>query len=141
MTFESKELLVNNVFNTKIFSDIKERLGITISRYNDIELTLDYENLVSEVKDLHQIETLKFLIDYLVNTQKRSLDYLQNAKIIKTNQYLKMDSFTRNNLELTRTLRSEDRYGSLLWVIDKTKTAIGIKITEKLDSKASSITK
>lgn len=128
MTFESKELLVNNVFNTKIFSDIKERLGITISRYNDIELTLDYENLISEVKDLHQIETLKFLIDYLVNTQKRSLDYLQNAKIIKTNQYLKMDSFTRNNLELTRTLRSEDRYGSLLWVIDKTKTAMGSRL-------------
>ncbi|MDD4123903.1 MAG: DNA mismatch repair protein MutS, partial [Bacilli bacterium] len=128
MTFESKELLVNNVFNTKIFSDIKERLRITISRYNDIELTLDYENLISEVKDLHQIETLKFLIDYLVNTQKRSLDYLQNAKIIKTNQYLKMDSFTRNNLELTRTLRSEDRYGSLLWVIDKTKTAMGSRL-------------
>ncbi|MFA6936384.1 MAG: DNA mismatch repair protein MutS, partial [Bacilli bacterium] len=76
----------------------------------------------------HQIETLKFLIDYLVNTQKRSLDYLQNARIIKTNQYLKMDSFTRNNLELTRTLRSEDRYGSLLWVIDKTKTAMGSRL-------------
>ena len=81
MTFESKELLVNNVFNTKIFSDIKERLGITISRYNDIELTLDYENLISEVKDLHQIETLKFLIDYLVNTKKKlDICKMQNNK-------------------------------------------------------------
>ena len=36
-----------------------------------------------------------------------------------------MDSYTRMNLELTRTIRSEDRYGSLLWVLDKTKTAMG----------------
>ena len=39
-----------------------------------------------------------------------------------------MDSYTRMNLELTRTIRSEDHYGSLLWVLDKTKTAMGRRL-------------
>ena len=47
---------------------------------------------------------------------------------IKTNKFLQMDAYTRFNLELTRTIRSDDRFGSLLWILDKTKTAMGSRL-------------
>ena len=78
-----------------------------------------------EINDIRQMKALVRLIDYMTHTQKRSLDYLQPAKVIKTNKFLQMDAFTRFNLELTRTIRSDDRYGSLLWILDKTLTAMG----------------
>ena len=124
-TFGSHEIVVNPQFDASIFKEICERDRIVISRYHDIEPTLMYANLLENVKDNYQRETLNFLIDYLVGSQKRQLDYLEKAQILQTNQYLRMDGFTRTNLELCRTVRSEDRYGSLLWVLDKTKTAMG----------------
>ena len=80
------------------------------------------------IQDIRQIRCLVRLVDYLVQTQKRSIDYLQKAKVLKTKQYLQMDAYTRFNLELLRTIRSEDRFGSLLWVLDKTKTAMGARL-------------
>lgn len=127
-TFGSKEVIVCETFDTSLFDEIKERGGLVVSIYQETAETLLFANLLSEVKDAYQISTLNYLIDYLINTQKRNLDYLQSAKVLQTNQYLKMDLFTRSNLELCRTLRSEDRYGSLLWVIDKTKTAMGARL-------------
>jgi DNA mismatch repair protein MutS len=120
-----KELVITSKFNQKVLAPLLVRKTITISYEENAEVTLDYEPLMGDIKDIRQMRNLVRLINYLVTTQKRSLDYLQKAKIIKSNNYLQMDSYTRFNLELTRTIRSEDRYGSLLWVLDKTKTAMG----------------
>ncbi|MFA6377642.1 MAG: DNA mismatch repair protein MutS [Acholeplasmataceae bacterium] len=127
-TFGSHEIVVSPAFDASILNSIVTRDGLVISRHHDVEVSLDYVNLLTNIKDGYQQKVLAFLIDYLVNTQKRQLDYLKQAVVLQTNQYLKMDAFTRNNLELTRTVRSEDRYGSLLWVIDKTKTAMGARL-------------
>ncbi len=124
-TFEAKEIIVSDKFDASVFKNNQGKY--TISIHHDVEPTLEYENVVMDIKDLRQIRCLVRLIDYLVSTQKRDIDYLQKAKVLKTNQHLRMDIYTRNNLELTRTIRSEDRYGSLLWVIDKTKTAMGAR--------------
>lgn len=65
------------------------------------------------------------LLNYLFDTQKRSLDHLQQATAYEVAQYLKMDRHSRANLELTVNLRTQQRSGTLLWLLDETKTAMG----------------
>ena len=65
------------------------------------------------------------LLKYLFETQKRSLDHLQQATAYEVAQYLKMDRHSRANLELTVNLRTQQRSGTLLWLLDETKTAMG----------------
>ena len=127
-TFEAKEIIVSPRFNQKVLEASRIQRKYTISIHEDVEPTLEYEDVCMNIQDIRQIRCLVRLIDYLVSTQKRNIDYLQKAKILKTKQYLQMDSYTRYNLELLRTIRSEDRYGSLLWILDKTKTAMGARL-------------
>ena len=127
-TFEAKEIIVSPRFNQKVLEASRVQRKYTISIHEDVEPTLEYEDVCMNIQDIRQIRCLVRLVDYLVTTQKRSIDYLQKAKVLKTKQYLQMDAYTRFNLELLRTIRSEDRYGSLLWILDKTKTAMGARL-------------
>lgn len=68
------------------------------------------------------------LIQYLVETQKSQLKHLTHIHYYATEDYMLLDLSTRRNLELVETLREKDRRGSLLWVLDKTKTAMGARM-------------
>ena len=65
------------------------------------------------------------IIDFLDRTQKRSLDYIDKLQVYSDSEFMVLDAATRRNLELTATIRSNKRKGSLLWVLDDTKTAMG----------------
>ena len=65
------------------------------------------------------------LLKYLSNTQKNALLQLNKVAFYKASHYMKIDTFTRNSLELTKTIRNSKKKGSLLWVIDKTSTSLG----------------
>ncbi|MBE5868124.1 MAG: DNA mismatch repair protein MutS [Lachnospiraceae bacterium] len=65
------------------------------------------------------------LLQYLYDTQKISLSHLSHIYPYVTSKYMLLDSSTRRNLELAETLREKQKRGSLLWVLDKTKTAMG----------------
>lgn len=65
------------------------------------------------------------LLDYLITTQKADLSYLKTPDLFTAGRFMELDYTTRRNLELTETLRSGDKRGSLLWVLDKTKTPMG----------------
>ena len=67
------------------------------------------------------------LLQYLIETQKTSLDHFTHLYPYVTSKYMLLDSSTRRNLELTETLREKQKRGSLLWVLDKTKTAMGAR--------------
>jgi DNA mismatch repair protein MutS len=67
------------------------------------------------------------LIRYLYDTQMNALEQINNVNLYFSDQYMLIDSSTRRNLELTETLRDKKRTGSLLWVLDKTKTAMGAR--------------
>ncbi len=71
------------------------------------------------------------LFSYLLNTQKRSLTHLTAIKRYETEQFMVLDPFTRRNLELTETVRDRSRKGSLLWVLDKTVTAMGGRLLRR----------
>ena len=65
------------------------------------------------------------LLSYLQETQKTDLSHLSKLQYYTNGQYMELDYFTRRNLELTETFRVKEKRGSLLWVLDKTKTAMG----------------
>ena len=120
--------------------DLKERLGITIypldSWYFDDN---SCEKVLKEHFKVASLEALGIgdynsgaigagaLLQYLYDTQKNSLSHLTGITGYTTGKYMLLDSSSRRNLELCETLREKQKRGSLLWVLDKTKTAMGAR--------------
>lgn len=71
------------------------------------------------------------LLFYMGTTQKRSLAHLRQIKSYESKQFLQMDSFSRRNLELTETIRDKTKKGSLLWLLDRTETAMGGRLLRR----------
>lgn len=68
------------------------------------------------------------LMEYLMETQKSSLEHMNQLELYAVDDYMILDHTARRNLELTETLRDKEKRGSLLWVLDKTKTAMGARL-------------
>ena len=124
-----KEVVLDEKVDKNIYSILKNGFQITVTITNNT--TDNYENIYKELDDIRHIETVKHLLAYIENNQKRSLDHLQNVVIKETKDYLKMDIHTIRNLELVETLRQKERTYSLLWLLDKTKTAMGSRLLKK----------
>ncbi|MDD3362983.1 MAG: DNA mismatch repair protein MutS [Hespellia sp.] len=121
--------------------DLKERLGIAISAldawYFDDALC---QRKILEHFKVASLEGLGLqdydcgiisagaLLQYLYETQKNSLAHLTHLTGYTTGKFMMIDSSTRRNLELCETLREKQKRGSLLWVLDKTKTAMGARM-------------
>ena len=71
------------------------------------------------------------VLSYLIDTEKNDISYIKELNIYSDGQYLEMDINTRRNLELTESMRTKEKKGSLLWVLDKTKTAPGARMLRK----------
>lgn len=71
------------------------------------------------------------LIAYVGETQKSDISYIRDLSIYSDGQYLEMDINTRRNLELTETMRTKDKKGSLLYVLDKTRSAAGARLLKQ----------
>ena len=73
------------------------------------------------------VQALGGLLEYVINTQKRSLTHISAPKIESEDSEMYIDFNTRRNLELTETVSDNKKVGSLLWVLDKTKTGMGAR--------------
>ena len=140
--FMPSELICNEAFymSGMDFELLKEKLGITVysldSWYFDDAIC---ERILKEHFHAGTIEGLGLadydcgviaagaLMQYLVETQKRDLSHISHLTIYAAGKYMLLDSSTRRNLELCETLRDKQKRGSLLWVLDKTKTAMGAR--------------
>ena len=79
--------------------------------------------------DLPQtVQCLGGLLDYLEQTQKASLAALSRLQVYHQGQFMELDMIARRNLELTETMRTKEKRGTLLWVLDHTKTAMGSRL-------------
>ena len=144
--FMPSELICNEAFymSGMDFELLKEKLGITVysldSWYFDDAIC---ERILKEHFHAGTIEGLGLadydcgviaagaLMQYLVETQKRDLSHISHLTIYAAGKYMLLDSSTRRNLELCETLRDKQKRGSLLWVLDKTKTAMGARTLRK----------
>lgn len=136
------EIICNDAFLVSgiDMEDLKERLGITI--YTLEPWYYDDDSCRRILMKHFNVNTLKGLgledfpsgtiaagglLQYLYDTQKTSLNHFTHLYPYLTSKYMLLDSSTRRNLELTETLREKQKRGSLLWVLDKTKTAMGAR--------------
>ena len=121
--------------------DLRNRLGIALTPLAD--WYFDEEICEKELKQHFKVGTLDGLglkdfeigtiaagsvLRYLYETQKSSLSHITRLLTYLPGKYMVIDSSTRRNLELTETLREKQKRGSLLWVLDKTKTAMGARM-------------
>ncbi|MBQ9098478.1 MAG: DNA mismatch repair protein MutS [Clostridia bacterium] len=74
------------------------------------------------------ISAIGALLDYICDMQRSDVNYIKELTVYSDGQYLDMDINTRRNLELTETMRSKEKRGTLLWVLDKTRTAPGARL-------------
>ena len=128
--------------------DIGERINnifdIKLNVYND--WAFDYQNanicLCNHFKTLNLagfglddsrvcVCAAGALMEYLKETQKNDLSHISAIKKYASNKYMVLDISSRRNLELTQTIRDKSKKGSLLWVLDKTKTAMGARLMRK----------
>ena len=127
-----KEIVCKDSIDLSIINLLKNQFKITISTSNEIESLKEYEYIYSDLNDIRYIETIKHLLTYINKTQMRSLSHLQKAVKKEDKNYLKMNIYTKRNLELTETLRLKQRNYSLIWLLDKTKTAMGSRMLKNM---------
>ena len=126
------ELIINGNVDPRIINTLKNNYSVTISKEEIDEEIPEYKDLYKDIKDVRIISSVCVLLNYLTSTQKRSIDHLQNVKVKDYKTYLKMDIHTKRNLELTENLRTKERTYSLLWLLDKTKTAMGSRMLKQM---------
>ncbi len=133
---KDKEKLINTILNLGLkevilYEDDKDISDALRNNY-DIECSLcpfyledKYENIYKDLKEMRYKLGVKHLMYYLVVKQLKELDHVKNVSVVYPDEYLEMDVHTIRNLELFETLRLKDRTYSLIWLLDKTKTAMG----------------
>ena len=127
-----KEIVVMDKIDANITAILKNQFKIVVSISNEIETIKEYEYIYEDIGDVRIIEGIKHLLTYIDHTQKRKLSHLEKVVIRENKNYLKMDIHTKRNLELTETLRLKQRNYSLIWLLDKTKTAMGSRMLKNM---------
>jgi DNA mismatch repair protein MutS len=121
----TREIVVSSKFSEEAYQKLKERYDVTISYEDETAIPEVFQTISRSLEQDKLKITFARLLNYLLKTQKRSLDHLQPVQMYQVNQYMKIDLYSKRNLELTETIRAKGRKGSLLWLLDETMTAMG----------------
>ena len=127
ISLHAREVVVSSHFKAKFLDDLHKNYAVVISHEDEITLP-DYLEYVSEGIEDDIKPSLGILLNYLTYTIKTSLTHLKNALYYESKDYLRLDPFTKRNLELTETMRQNQHSGSLLWLLDKCETAMGSRM-------------
>ena len=119
-----KEVVFENDNNKELIDTLKNNYGIDIS-INSEYLMDEYKYLYDDIKEVRYIQGIKHLLYYLVVKQLNDVSHIESVEIVNPDLYLSMDVHTVRNLELFETIRLKERMYSLIWFLDKTKTAMG----------------
>ena len=120
-----REVIVNDKINREIVDILRTKHNVLITILSDLNEDSNYEYIYKDLEDERLVFTLKHLLNYIIETKKGDLHHLQKAVTIKSFEFLEFDIHTKKNLELTETLRNRERQYSLLWLLDKNRTAMG----------------
>lgn len=128
---ETKELVLGNEVGEALKEKLFARLHLVFSEQFEVEENSELSFLTKDLGDDSMCEITLKLLTYLSITQKRSLNHLQQAIHYQTAHFLKMDYFSKYNLELTSSIRTGQKHGTLLWLLDETKTAMGGRLLKQ----------
>lgn len=142
-TFKNFELLANEILSLKIreliidpefhnvgLEEFCKTNEIVISLENKKEIPSSLLYVVSQIEPIYH-SLVGMLIQYFITTQKKEPSHFKKFKSYIASSYLRLDAFTKKNLELSETLRLNHKNGSLLWHLDKCSTAMGSRLLHK----------
>lgn len=137
--YQPSEAIINRSSEecVSIASFLKERFGTYVT--DGVKRLFNYTPCLESVKKIYGddadrlsspelIMAVGAAIAYIKETQKTEITFTRELNVYSKGQYLELDINTRRNLELTETMRNKEKRGSLLWVLDKTKTAMGARL-------------
>lgn len=134
-SLQTKEILFTQeqqtLFSATFLEEIKERLNVMFSNQFTSQDTSEIHFLIQDLTDPLEKEVVQKLLTYIMKTQKRSLAHLQKAKKYEKKHYLSFDYYSKYNLELVQSIRTTQKKGTLLWLLDETKTAMGGRLLKK----------
>ena len=120
-----REVIVNDTIDREIVEKLRTNLECLVTIEKCELEDEDYSYIYKGIEDIRLVKTLKHLLYYVIETKKGDLHHLQPCNVYKSSMYLEFDSNTKKNLELVETIRNRERQFSLLWLLDKCKTAMG----------------
>ena len=119
------EIIVSEQVDRVLINKLRSQYNIIVTITKDIEKEEMYSYIYEEIEDERLVLSIKHLLHYIIETKKKELTHLQKVEILYNSDILLFDINTKKNLELTETIRNKDRIYSLLWLLDKNKTAMG----------------
>lgn len=141
--FASEDEVINELINLQsrevvlddsVEDDFKQQLtkrNILQSHQPEIVNEAEVSYLTQDLTDEGQQSVVSLLVSYLLTTQKRSLAHLQKAISYRPSSFMKIDHYSKTNLELMTNMRSGKRQGTLAWLLDETKTAMGSRLLKR----------
>lgn len=130
-SLQTKEIVIGSSISQELETKLEQH-NILISKH-EMKRTANSEmsHLIANLENESLKQGASVLITYLEVTQKRSLDHLQQAISYQSDQFLKMDYYSKYNLELAKSIRTGEKKGTLLWLLDETNTAMGARLLKQ----------
>ena len=129
-SLQTKEIVLGTPISDTLAEQFEQQ-AILISEQSDILNHSELNFLVEELAEPLLVKGTLTLLSYLSETQKRSLGHMQQAEVYEPKHFLKMDYYSKYNLELIQSIRSKDKKGTLLWLLDETQTAMGGRLLKQ----------
>lgn len=130
MSLKTREIVIDETLSEQT-KELLAKLKLLTSLQTAKTLTAEVSYVTQTITEAAEKNVLENLLAYLLETQKRSLSHLQKAVHYEPSHYLKIDHAAQRNLELLQNLRTDRRQGTLLWLLDKTKTAMGGRLLKQ----------
>ncbi|MFD1707672.1 DNA mismatch repair protein MutS [Siminovitchia sediminis] len=121
----AKEVIADPDEDKELIRQIQNRCQAVISFEEEFHTKEEFLPVIQDLHIKEHQDSAQRLLHYLKKTQKRSLDHLQPFVIYETHQHMKIDFYSKRNLEITEPIRGTDKKGTLVWLLDETATAMG----------------
>jgi len=122
--FHCREVVVASNIGQAVLNQLQQH-AFTLSYEESESMPMECQSFLPQSSHQDIAKVYGRLLTYLLRTQKRTLDHLQPVETYELMQYMRLNEQTRRNLELVVTMREAHKKGSLLWLLDQTKTAMG----------------
>ncbi len=124
-TSNVKEIVVGHSFEEDYIKHYTDHEGILVSIHASTDIDAVFSHLYEHLPTPHEQKCVRRLLSYVEKTQKRTLLHLKKAERIEATQTMRMDANTIRHLEILRTMIKDQERGSLFWLLNHTKTAMG----------------
>ncbi len=130
-SLQTKEMVLGTDIPETLQELLTQRLGLIFSQQEEKIENAENQFLTQNLAEELEKEVVQKLLSYLSVTQKRGLAHIQQAVGYEPANYLKMDHYSKFNLELTQSIRTGKKQGTLLWLLDETNTAMGGRLLKQ----------